>query len=150
MVKLLVESMGILALAGVTVLDETDEHQSKPLGAYLFRLTKRWNEENPARWPQSLSRRRRTNNSASALFCAERRAAIIAPGRQLTAGENASTTRDTSFTTENVVYTWFECSLARSCVLLWTNKRAQTTPSPLRKDRSGRLPETALSITSFQ
>jgi len=31
-----------------------------------------------------------------------------------------------------------------------TKKRAQTTPSPLRKDRSGRLPETALSITSFR
>lgn len=28
------------------------------------------------------------------------------------------------------------------------NERAQTEPSPLWKDRSGRLPETALSLTS--
>jgi len=35
-------------------------------------------------------------------------------------------------------------------VPLWLmeNKRARTLPSPLWKDRSGRLPETALSITS--
>jgi len=41
--------MGILALAGASASIETDEHQPKPLGTYLFRLTKRWNEEDPAR-----------------------------------------------------------------------------------------------------
>jgi hypothetical protein len=41
-----------------------------------------------------------------------------------------------------------ECSLASSCGEVKEKKRAQTLPSPLWKDRSGRLPETALSITS--
>jgi hypothetical protein len=38
----------------------------------------------------------------------------------------------------------------RAVVRMWAfeNKRAQTMPSPLWKDRSGRLPGTALSITS--
>ena len=41
-----------------------------------------------------------------------------------------------------------QCSLASSCGEVKEKKRAQTLPSPLWKDRSGRLPETALSITS--
>jgi hypothetical protein len=31
----------------------------KRLGTYVFVLTKRWNEDDPARWPQSLSRERK-------------------------------------------------------------------------------------------
>jgi len=41
-------------------VETTDEHQSKRLGTYVYVLTKRWNEDDPARWPQSVLARERT------------------------------------------------------------------------------------------
>lgn len=72
-------------MAGAFVSVETDERQSKPLGTYLVRLTKLWNEEKPARWPQSLSRGKELLRECVVL-CAKP-AAIVGPHKHILANE---------------------------------------------------------------
>ena len=47
--KLLLEEWGILTLAGASVWIERTNTSPKRLGTYVFVLTKRWNEDDPAR-----------------------------------------------------------------------------------------------------
>lgn len=50
--------MWMLALTGgVSLFEQSNTSPVKALGAYLFAITKLWNEDEPARWPLFLRAR---------------------------------------------------------------------------------------------
>ena len=114
-------------------------------------LTKRWNEDDPARWPQFLVTRERTVPRVH--FLCVRHTATIRPNRHGTASENGSSTLCTSSTEKNVVGRLFLSARWRAVERYCcgpTIRGLRLRRALCGRIRSGRLPETALSLTSFR
>jgi hypothetical protein len=114
----------------------------KPLGDIYLVSTKLGKEDISALWPQSLLRKRK-NNSAIAVSC-EAGEAIVAPqsGR-------AAKLKNFNELTEKLKKGSYEELLTGE--QLCESKQAEGPDwlSPLRKDRSGKSPGTALSLNQF-